>query len=384
MGTFNGLTDVYHKSESDLEAIGKRLESMSVILPSWLSMNAGTRFGRVLAKDAAPDVWAALEKNKTIHELTGIAPEIVWGSMKDNDIPRIKAETERWGLRVNTVHAYFDGEANSYGSVTNVKESQRKLTLCEIKGCIEVMRGTGARNLSLWFKDGTNYPGQGSFTKRYDRMLGVLREAYAMLDEDMTMLVEYKLFEPAMYHTDIADWGTAVAICSELGEKAKVITDLGHHAHGTNIPATLSSIVRSGRMGAIHFNDSKYADDDLIVGALDPFRLFLIFHELLCLEKSHGIDIGAIPLIIDQSLVVEEKIPGLLYTVLNMQTAFAKAMLVDQDELEARQNENHVIGATRVLREAFEYDVRPLLRAVREKNGLPADPFAALEERSGK
>jgi L-rhamnose isomerase/sugar isomerase len=379
MRSIDNLAGTYGKSSDELEEISARIGDMKVSMPLWLSLDAGTRFGKITAKDAAKDVWEAMDRQKTIHELTGAADSIVWGSMPRNDIAKIREESSRRGLHVDTIHAYFSGEAASYGSIANVKKEQRDLSLKQIESCIQVMRGTGAKNLSLWFKDGTNYPGQADFTKRYYRMLGVLKEAYAMLDADMTMLIEYKFFEPAMYHTDIADWGTAVAICGELGDQAKVIIDLGHHAQSTNIPATLASVFRSGKMGAIHFNDNKYGDDDLIVGALDPFRLFLIFHELLSQEKFHGQNIKKIPLIIDQSLVVEEKLPGMLYTVLNMQVAFAKALLVNMDELAAKQDANDVIGATRILRKAFEYDVRPLLQFIRERKGLPADPFAALE-----
>lgn len=376
--SIDALTGVYHKSSEELEAIAARLEAMTISMPLWLSLEAGTRFGKIAAADAAADIWEAMDYQKKIHELTGVTDSIVWGSMPNNDVSRIRTESERRGLHVDFVHAYFSGEAASYGSVANVRKEQRDLALAQIESCIRVMRGTGAKYLSLWFKDGTNYPGQADFTKRYDRMLGVLKEAYAMMDPDMTMLLEYKLFEPAMYHTDVADWGTAVAICNELGDRAKVIMDLGHHAQATNIPATLASVFRSGKMGAIHFNDSKYGDDDLIVGALDPFRLFLIFHEMLSEEKFHSRNIHDIPLIIDQSLVVEEKLPGMLYTVVNMQVAFAKALLVDFDRLAARQDANDVIGSARALQEAFEYDVRPLLLAIRERNGMPPDPFAAL------
>ena len=383
MQSIQELSAGYHIQADKLEEILSRLEAMRISLPLWLFLDAGTRFGKINAKDAAQDVWQAMALQKQIHGLTGAADSVVWGSMPHNDIPRIVAESQRQGLHVDTVHAYFSGEAASYGSVTNVRKEQRELALEQIKTCIEIMRATGAKNLSLWFKDGTNYPGQADFTKRYNRMLDILKEAYAMLDPDMTMLVEYKLFEPAMYHTDIADWGTAVAICQELGSQAKVIVDLGHHAHGTNLPSTLASVYRSGRIGAIHFNDSKYADDDLIVGALDPFRLFLIFHEMLSQERFHGRNLDGIPLIIDQSLVVEEKLPGILYTIENMQIAFVKALLVDLDKLEDRQNANDVIGSTRVLREAYEYDVRPLLRLHRMRKGLPLDPFAALKEGSG-
>lgn len=372
------LSVIYHIPTDKLEAAISRLDAIRISLPLWLFLDAGTRFGKIKVKDAAQDVWQAMELQNKVNGLTGAADSVVWGSMPHNDIPRIVAESRRQGLHVDTVHAYFSGEAASYGSVTNVTKEQRELALEQIEICIEIMRATGAKNLSLWFKDGTNYPGQADFTKRYNRMLSVLKEAYAMLDPDMTMLVEYKLFEPAMYHTDIADWGTAVAICQELGSQAKVIVDLGHHAQGTNLPATLASVYRSGKIGAIHFNDSKYADDDLIVGALDPFRLFLIFHEMLSQERLHGHSLDEIPLIVDQSLVVEDKLPGILYTIENMQIAFAKALLVDLDKLAKRQDANDVIGSTRVLREAYEYDVRPLLRLHRARKGLPLDPFATL------
>ena len=374
------LCNLYQKNETELVHILEKLSAMKISFPLWLYLDAGTRFGRVVAKDSADTVWGAMDCQKKIHELTDADDGIVWGSMVNNDIPRIKAETEQRGLKIATVHAYFSGEAPSYGSVCNVNPEQREKAFEQIAECIDIMHATGAKNLSLWFKDGTNYPGQADFTKRFNRMMEILKRAYAMLDPDMTMLIEYKLFEPAFYQTDIADWGTAVELCRQLGPQAKVIMDLGHHAQGTNIPATLSSIIRTGKLGAIHFNDSKYADDDLIVGALDPYRLFLIFCELRAQQEIHGQKTEDLPLIIDQSLVVEEKMPGILYTIENMQIAFAKSLLVDFEKLSVMQDANDVIGSTRVLREAYEYDVRPLLREIRERKHLPLDPFAALKE----
>lgn len=376
------LMKLYPCSEEQVKTAMTKLSEMDISLPMWLALDTGTRFGRVTTKGSANDVWEAMAQYKWLYDVTGIGSSVVWGSQVPNDVDRIKAESEKNGLHIDTVHAYFGGEAPSYGSVANANPVQRDLALAQIEDCIRVMRATGAKNLSLWFKDGTNYPGQADFTKRYRRVVEVLKKAYAMMDDDMTMIIEYKLFEPAVYHTDIADWGTAVALCSELGDRAKVIMDLGHHAQATNIPATLASVFRSGKMGAIHFNDSKYADDDLIVGSLDPYRLFLIFHEMISQERYHGHDISKIPLIVDQSLVVEDKLPGILYTIENMQIAYAKALLVDHEKLVQLQDSNDIIGAARVLKEAYECDVRPLLKAVREQKGLPLDPFAALKERA--
>ncbi len=228
--TVNRLKDLAGLTDTQLNDIISRLENMCIHLASWMAFDAGTRFGRVHADDSADDVWEGIDRMAKVHSVTGIAPALVWGNHGHHkDAAKIIDEVEKRGLHIETIHASFDGESLRYGGATNVNALERRKAVGEIMDCIALMKGTGARYLSLWFPDGTNYPGQGNFTKRYEWLLECLKEGYAAMDDDMIMLLEYKFFEPALYQTDIPDWGTAVALCNALGEKAKVIVNLGHH-----------------------------------------------------------------------------------------------------------------------------------------------------------
>jgi L-rhamnose isomerase/sugar isomerase len=250
----------------------------------------------------------------------------------------------------------------------------RRRAVEHLRDCIEIARHVGSDALSLWLADGTNYPGQDSLRGRRRRLVESLAQVYAALGDDVELLVEYKLYEPAFYATDLADWGSALLLCQELGDRANVLVDLGHHAQGVNIEQIVSLLHGAGRLGGFHFNDRKYGDDDLIVGSIDPFQLFRIFSEL--------VDVGAfesgVRLTIDQSHNVEQKIEATIQSVLNLQEAYAKALHVDRAALAAAQAEGDVLGANRILVDAFSSDVRPLCAQVREGLGASADPIGAF------
>jgi L-rhamnose isomerase / sugar isomerase len=258
--------------------------------------------------------------------------------------------------------------------------SDRSQALAHILECIEIMDATGSRDLKLWFADGTNYPGQDSVRARQDRLAEALRATYDALGDGERLLLEYKLFEPAFYSTDVPDWGTAYAHCVALGPKAAVVIDTGHHAPGTNIEFIVAFLLREGRLGAFDFNSRFYADDDLMVGAADPFQLFRIMHEIVSADAL-GAEAG-IAFMLDQCHNIEPKIPAIIRSVMNVQEATAKALLVDTDALTAAQLEGDVLGANTVLMDAYATDVRPLLRELREEMGLDPDPLAAYA-RSG-
>ncbi|HEY3182121.1 MAG TPA: L-rhamnose isomerase, partial [Gaiellaceae bacterium] len=279
------------------------------------------------------------------------------------------------GLRLGAINPnLFQEPEYKLGSLCNPDPSVRRRAVEHIGECIDVAARVGSDAISLWLADGTNYPGQDSLAARRRRLLDALHEVYGALGENMELLVEYKLYEPAFYATDLADWGSALLVCQELGDRANVLVDLGHHAQGVNIEQIVSLLHGAGRLGGFHFNDRKYGDDDLIVGSIDPFQLFRIFYEL--------VDAGAVEsgvrLTIDQSHNVEAKIEAMIQSVLNLQEAYAKALLVDRAALAAAQAEGDVLAANRVLVDAFSTDVRPVCAKVREDLGASADPIAAF------
>jgi L-rhamnose isomerase/sugar isomerase len=274
----------------------------------------------------------------------------------------------------------FQDNDYKLGSVTNPDPAVRRKAIAHLLECVDIMDRTGSRDLKLWFSDGTNYPGQDDIRARQDRLAAALRETYDRLGDGQRLLLEYKLFEPAFYMTDVPDWGTAYAHCVALGEQAQVVIDTGHHAPGTNIEFIVAFLLRAGRLGAFDFNSRFYADDDLMVGAADPFQLFRIMHEIVSADAIGPA--SGIAFMLDQCHNIEPKIPALIRSVMNVQEATAKALLVDAPALAAAQDEGDVLGANAALMDAYNTDVRPLLRELREDMGLDPDPLAAYR-RSG-
>ncbi|MCS7055813.1 MAG: L-rhamnose isomerase [Thermoflexales bacterium] len=379
MSNYTILADQLTSKGIDVEAVKARLKAQRIELPSWGFANTGTRFKTYAWPGAARNIYEKIADAGFVHKLTGVCPTVAihipWDKVKDWDdlVEYAKAH----GVAIGAVNTNtFQADRYKWGSITNADPAIRKVALDHHLECIEIAKRVGSRAISLWYGDGTNYPGQESFVERRHRMIAFLKEVYAALPGHMRMLIEYKFYEPAFYHTDLADWGQAYAVCLKLGPQAQVLVDLGHHAQGVNIEHIVATLLDEGKLGGFHFNNRKYGDDDLIVGTINPLEMFLIFNELV----AAGDAAQDVAYMIDQSHVIEPKIEAMVQSVINIQVAYAKALIVDRAQLRERQAAHDVLGAHRVLMDAFETDVRPLLAQVREEMGLHPDPIAALHE----
>ncbi|WP_433608945.1 L-rhamnose isomerase [Dactylosporangium sp. CA-139114] len=377
------MTDLAPETRARVAA---RLRDQRIETASWAYGNSGTRF-KVFAQEGVPrDPYEKLADAAQVQRFTGVAPSVAlhipWDLVDDYaDLARHASDL---GVRVGTINAnVFQDNDYKLGSVTNPDAGVRRKAIGHLLECVDVMDRTGSRDLKLWFSDGTNYPGQDDVRTRQDRLAEALAQTYARLGEHQRMLLEYKLFEPAFYMTDVPDWGTAYLHCAALGERAQVVIDTGHHAPGTNIEFIVAMLLRAGKLGGFDFNSRFYADDDLMVGAADPFQLFRIMHEIVLADALS--DQGAykgVAFMLDQCHNIEPKIQAVIRSVLNVQEATAKALLVDHAALKAAQDAGDVLGANEVLMDAYNCDVRPLLRSVREDMGLDPDPIGAYK-RSG-
>ncbi|MBE3016173.1 L-rhamnose isomerase [Microbispora sp. NEAU-D428] len=361
--------------------IGAALRAQRIETPSWAYGNSGTRF-KVFAQEGVPrDPYEKIADAAQVHAFTGIAPTVAlhipWDRVDDyGDLARHAAGL---GVGIGAINSnVFQDDDYKLGSVTNPDPAVRRKALGHLLECVDIMDATGSDTLKLWFSDGTNYPGQDDIRARQDRLAEALAAVYDRLGEGQRFLLEYKLFEPAFYLTDVPDWGTAYAHCVKLGSKAQVVVDTGHHAPGTNIEFIVAFLLREGRLGGFDFNSRFYADDDLMVGAADPFQLFRIMYEVV---RGGGLR-PEIAFMLDQCHNIEPKIPGQIRSVMNVQEATAKALLVDGEALAAAQAAGDVLGANAVLMDAYNTDVRPLLAALREEMGLDPDPMRAYA-RSG-
>lgn len=368
-----------------------KLRAQHIETPSWGYGNSGTRFKTFSAPGAARTVWEKIDDAAEIHRVSGIAPSIAlhipWD--KVSDYSEMRGYAEARGITIGAINPnLFQKDEYKLGSIANPSESVRRMALDHLLECVETMKLTGSRDLSLWFADGTNYAGQDDLRRRKRFFREALQTVHAALPDGARMLLEYKFFEPAFYYTDSFDWGAALAHCVAVGPKAQVLVDLGHHAQSTNIEAIVSFLLDEGRLGGFHFNARRYADDDLIVGSTNPYELFCIYHELVSAEADSGTVASqtakAVAYMIDQSHNIEPKLEAMLQSVLNCQEAYAKALLVDRIALETAQKEGDVLGAHRLLNDAFRTDVRPLLAAFRAESGLPADPIKELKAYDSK
>ncbi|MDP8949345.1 MAG: L-rhamnose isomerase [Actinomycetota bacterium] len=362
----------------DAGGVEERLRSQRVETPSWGYGNSGTRFAVFPQPGVPRDPFEKLADAAQVHRLTGICPSVAihipWDRV--DDYAELKEHAASLGMRIGAVNPnVFQEENYKLGSVCNPDPAVRRKATDHLIECVEIGREMGSDVLSLWFADGTNYAGQDSFVERRHRMQECLSETYEAMPEGMRMLLEYKFFEPAFYHTDLSDWGTALTMCQRLGERAKVLVDLGHHAQGVNVEHIVALLLDEDRLGGFHFNNRKYADDDLIVGSVNPFELFLIYVELVEAEESTRIDY-----MIDQAHNIEAKIEAMILSVTNLQEAYAKALLVDRPALDKARRSGDVLGAHRTLLDAYATDVRPLCAKVREDLGASADPIFAFRE----
>jgi L-rhamnose isomerase/sugar isomerase len=362
---------------TSFESIAEHLAHQAIELPSWAFGNSGTRF-KVFGTPGTPrSIQEKLADAAKVNELTGLAPKVAlhipWD--KVDDYAALRTYAADLGVALGTINSNtFQDDIYKFGSLTHVDESVRRKAIDHHFECIEVMNLTGSRDLKIWLADGTNYAGQGDLRGRQDRLADSLAQIYDRIGEDQRLVLEYKFFEPAFYHMDVPDWGTSYAQVAALGERAVVCLDTGHHAPGTNIEFIVAQLLRLGKLGSFDFNSRYYADDDLIVGSADPFQLFRILFEVVR-GGGYGPD-SDVAFMLDQCHNVEEKIPGQIRSVLNVQEMTARALLVDRDALAQAQEANDVLGAHGILMDAFYTDVRPDLAAWRESRGLPADPMA--------
>ena len=366
---------------TSFSSITDQLAEQAIELPSWAFGNSGTRF-KVFSTPGTPrTVQEKIADAAKVHELTGLAPKVAlhipWD--KVDDYGALRRYAADLGLALGTVNSNtFQDDIYKFGSLTHVDEAVRRKAVEHHFECIEIMDQTGSRDLKIWLADGTNYPGQGDIRGRQDRLAESLAAIYDRIGPDQRLVLEYKFFEPAFYHTDVPDWGTSYAQVSALGERAMVCLDTGHHAPGTNIEFIVAQLLRLGKLGSFDFNSRFYADDDLIVGAADPFQLFRILYEVI---RGGGYGSGSeVAFMLDQCHNVEDKIPGQIRSVLNVQEMTARALLVDGEALAAAQEAGDVLGANAVVMDAFYTDVRADLAAWRESRGLPADPMRAYAE----
>ncbi|HWT25902.1 MAG TPA: L-rhamnose isomerase [Solirubrobacteraceae bacterium] len=372
---YSGLAAQLSDRGIDVSAVEARVGDLVIETPSWGYGDSGTRFGVFPQPGRPRDIRERVEDAAEVHRLTGTAGAVAmhfpWDAV--DDYADLRAHVEACGLRVGAVNPnLFQDPDYKLGSVTHPDAGVRDKAVAHLIECVGIARELGSDAQSLWLADGTNYPGQDDMRGRRRRMIESLQRVYAELPAEQTFLVEYKFFEPAFYATDLADWGSALLVCQALGDRAEVLVDLGHHAQGTNVEQIVALLDDAGRLGGFHFNNRKYADDDLIVGSVNPFELFLIFVEL----AAAG---GPLPrLTIDQAHNIEAKVEAMVLSVVNLQEAYAKALLVDRAALEAAQASGDVLLGHELLLDAYRTDVRPLCAKVRAELGASEDPIAAL------
>ncbi len=359
-------------------AVKETIKRLGIEVPSWAYGNSGTRF-KVFAQAGVPrDPYEKIADAAQVNKFTGAVPTVAlhipWDKVKD--YAHFAAYAKDLGVTLGTINSNtFQDDQYKLGSVCNPDPKIRKMAVDHLLECIDIMDITGTQDLKIWLADGTNYPGQDDLRDRQDRLQESLEITYRRLGPNQRMLLEYKFFEPSFYSTDVPDWGTSYSHCLKLGPKAMVCVDTGHHAPGTNIEFIVALLMREGRLGAFDFNSRFYADDDLIVGAADPYQLFRIMHEV---NRAGGFDVGTpVSYVLDQCHNIEDKIPGQIRSITNVQEAVAKALLIDRVELKKAQLEGNVLAANDIFMDAYNTDVRPLLGEMRNEMGLDADPMKA-------
>ncbi len=354
---------VIGRNPSDCRLVDKtaalaQLRTLEIETPSWGYGNSGTRFHVYPWPGAARTVYERIQDAALVHRLTGCCPSVAlhipWDAVDNySELERFAASE---GVRIGAINPnLFGRDEYRLGSICNPDVRIRSRAIDHCKECVGIAKEVGSSIVSIWLADGTNYPGQDDLRSRHARLVEGLQSVYELLPEGLQLLVEYKFFEPSFYSTDLPDWGTAALMCRDLGPKAKVLVDTGHHPLGTNVEQIVALLLAWNLLGGFHFNNRKYADDDLIAGSIDPFELFRIMREIARVPAAD------VAFMIDQSHNVEGKIDAMIQSVMNIQTAYAKALLVDEARLAEAQSEGDVLGSHRILLEAFETDVRPLL-----------------------
>jgi L-rhamnose isomerase/sugar isomerase len=370
-----------HERGMTIDTVIAALQQFNIETPSWGYGESGTRFKVFHWPGAASTLREKLADAAEVQRVTGACPSVAihipWDKVDDWQAARDYAA--QLGLRIGAVNPnLFQEDVYRLGSLCHYDRSIRQRAIEHVIECIHIAQTVGSNIISLWLADGTNYPGQDDLRRRRHRLLDSLQAIYAAMPAGMRLLIEYKFFEPAFYSTDLPDWGTSLLMAQKLGPQAEVLVDTGHHAQGTNIAQIVAQLLDENRLGGFHFNDRRYADDDLIVGSQNPFDLFCIFNEIVGAGAEGNANAGRIAYMIDQSHNIEPKIEAMIQSVINVQTAYTKALLVDRAALRQAQEAGDVLGAYRVLQAAFETDVRPLLAEFRARQGRNPDPIAAF------
>jgi L-rhamnose isomerase / sugar isomerase len=373
------MKDSQGQQNRDIEAVLEKMQRLTVETPSWGYGDSGTRFKVFHWPGAARTLREKLDDAAQVQRVMGICPSVAihipWD--KEDDWQAVKDYADSLGLRIGAVNPnLFQDDVYRFGSLCHFDEQVRQRAIEHVIECIQIAQEVGSDIISLWLADGTNYPGQDDLRRRRHRLLDSLQAIYAALPAGMRLLIEYKFFEPAFYSTDLPDWGTSLLMAQKLGPQAEVLVDTGHHPQGTNIAQIVAQLLDEGRLGGFHFNDRRYADDDLIVGSNNPFELFCIINEIVGAGSEGNANAGRIACMIDQSHNIEPKIEAMIQSVVNIQTAYAKALLVDRAALRKAQEAGDVLGGYRVLQDAYETDVRPWLSEFRVRQGRNPDPIA--------
>jgi L-rhamnose isomerase/sugar isomerase len=368
-----------------MEKIFEELDELMFELPSWAFSDAGTRFAVFHEEGAARNVFERIEDAALVHQLTGCCPSVAlhipWDRVENWEELREFAEEK--GLRIGAINPnLFQDLDYKYGSLTNPSEKIRKKAIAHVMECVDIAEKTGSKVISLWLADGTDYPGQDDFRSRKKRLEESLRYIYENMPADMYLLIEYKFFEPAFYHTDIPDWGMSYLLSEKLGERALVLVDLGHHPQGTNIEYIVATLLSEKKLGGFHLNNRKYADDDLTIASINPYEVFLIFKEIVFAKRDPEISDSAkkVVLMFDQAHITKPKILAMIQSVLIAQELFTKALLIDENRLREAQKNCDVVEAEEILMDAFRTDVRSILKEYRRQKGLPEDPLRAFRE----
>ena len=382
---FSELADRLERSGRDAETVIAAVHRFEVALPSWAFATGGTRFGRFSGLGEPRTLREKMQDAAVVHRLTGSTPRISlhipWDESPDFD--EVLDDARRFGIGFDAVNSntFQDqpGQPLSYrlGSFSNTSAAVRRQAIEHHLRVIEVGKLVGSKALTVWLADGSNYPGQMSLRGSFERVRECLAEVYSALPHDWRLFTEHKPYEPAFYATVVQDWGSSLLLAQSLGERAQCLVDLGHHLPNTNIELVVARLLGAGKLGGFHFNDSKYGDDDLTAGSIKPYGLFLIFHELVLAERERlpGFDPAYM---IDQSHNLKDPIESLLQTVDQLQQAYAKACLVDHEELASHQESGDVIMAERTLKRAYETDVRPLVAEARRRRGAALDPIQSF------
>ncbi|MCP4168200.1 MAG: TIM barrel protein [Chloroflexi bacterium] len=382
---YDVLADVLADRGIDVEEVKAKLKAQVIELPSWAVGNSGTRYGVFREDGAARHIWDKIEDCAEIQRVVGVCPvmasHVLWDVTDDGRYEPVRDYAAERGLGIGAVHPNtFMGQQFRLGSICSPDKQVRQSTIDHLVDCVRITREMGSKVIGMWLADGTNYPGQDHLRTRKQRLFEGFKALYDAMDDDMILAIEYKYFEPGFYTTDLMDWGMSYMLCSRLGDRAKVLVDVGHHPPNANIEHIVSILLDEGKLGGFHLNDRKYGDDDLMAGTVNPLQLFLIYDQLVDAAQDPATEVDNVIYMLDQSHNVEPSIEGIIQSLMYTQTAYAKALAVERDTLGAAQNAGDVILANRTIMDAYELDIQPLLKQVRVEMGRHPDPIIAYRE----